>query len=97
MSRSSSRPPSIDNVDEATRLRLGASSSAAPDALHALADDASVTVRATLAMNPSAPPLANRSLARDSDERVRVLLARKLAGVAPGPSCDAQAALQREA
>lgn len=97
MNRSPLLPPHVGNADEATRVRLGASPSTAPDVLHALATDASVTVRAALAMNPAAPPQANHALAHDSDARVRTLLARKLASLAPTLSGDVQAALQRQA
>jgi uncharacterized protein (DUF2336 family) len=67
----------------AARVRLGASTDAAPDVLAALAADPAVTVRAAVALNAAAPADADRILARDSDARVRTLLARKLAALLP--------------
>ena len=83
-------------VDEATRVRLGASSSTEPNVLRDLVDDPSVTVRAALALNPAVPAHANQALARDADERVRILLARKLATLVPNLSPEDQARLHRE-
>ena len=83
--------------DEATRVRLCASSSTAPDQLRRLAGDVSVRVRATVAMNPAAPPDADRALAADPDERVRALLARKLATLTPGLPDDARSRLRQQA
>src|ERR1700727_3919959 len=82
--------------DEATRVRLGAQPDTRPEVLHALADDASVTVRAVLAMNPAADAETNAALARDGDERGRILLARKLSLLAPALSAMAQTRLRRE-
>jgi hypothetical protein len=82
--------------DEAARVRLGAQPDAKPETLHALTDDASVTVRAALAMNPAADAETNAALARDGDERVRILLARKLSLLAPALSAAAQVRLRRE-
>lgn len=97
MTRPPFRPKHLEQPDEATRVRLGASATTPPDVLRQLATDDSTTVRAALAMNPAAPPQANDVLARDTDERVRALLARKLAGLLPGLSSEAQAALQQQA
>ena len=83
--------------DEATRVRQCANPATAPDRLRALANDASVKVRATLAMNPAAPADANRLLADDPDERVRVLLAKKLAGLTHGLPDAAQSRMQEQA
>jgi uncharacterized protein (DUF2336 family) len=83
--------------DEATRVRQGANPATAPDRLRALANDASVKVRATLAMNPAAPPDANRLLADDPDERVRVLLAKKLGGLTHGLPDAAQSRMREQA
>jgi hypothetical protein len=82
-------------TSEATRVRLGAHSDA-PDVLHALATDSSVTVRAALALNPATPPETNEALSRDADERVRMLLARKLGSLAPLLSAGAQTRLQQQ-
>ncbi|HET8995685.1 MAG TPA: DUF2336 domain-containing protein [Acetobacteraceae bacterium] len=97
MSRPPQQPQRLQDADEATRVRLGASQATPPETLRQLAADASATVRAALAMNPAAPAQANHLLAHDADERVRTLLARKLASLAPHLSCDAQAALQLHA
>lgn len=84
------------SLDEASRVRLSARPETAPEVLHGLAADPSVTVRATLAMNPTLPGGTAALLARDPDERVRALLARKLGALAPTLSGDAQARLRRE-
>jgi uncharacterized protein (DUF2336 family) len=83
-------------ADEAARVRLGASSSTAPNVLRGLVDDPSVTVRAALALNPAVPAHANQALARDADARVRILLARKLATLVPNLSPADQARLHSE-
>ena len=70
-------------LDEAVRVRLGASPETPPEVLRVLAADASVTVRAAVAMNGEAPAEADQALAGDADERVRMLLARKLAELTP--------------
>ena len=70
-------------ADEATRVRLGASTDTAPDVLQVLATDPAVTVRAAVALNAAAPEGAVRLLVHDDDERVRTLLARKLATLLP--------------
>jgi uncharacterized protein (DUF2336 family) len=82
--------------DEARRVRLSADAHAGTDALLALANDRSVTVRAALALNPASPPKVARALARDPDERVRILLARRLAALMPGLAAAEQARLQQE-
>jgi uncharacterized protein (DUF2336 family) len=83
--------------DEATRVRLGASTATAADVLLTLAADPSVTVRAALALNPAAPPTTFDTLARDADERVRALLAHRLASLAPNLDNDAQSRLREQA
>ena len=83
-------------LDEATRVRLGVRTDLGPDALHALATDRSVTVRAALAMNPASPAATNQELARDADERVRALIARKLAAMAPSLSDGARDRLRQD-
>lgn len=70
-------------ADEATRVRLGASTDSPPDLLAALASDPAPTVRAAVALNTAAPADADRILAHDRDERIRTLLARKLANLLP--------------
>jgi len=75
--------PDDGGLDEAARVRLGASLTTPAEILLRLAIDPSVTVRAALALNPSAPPSALGVLARDADDRVRALLARKLAALVP--------------
>lgn len=97
MNHAMPRPGPLHGANEAIRVRLGASSSAPPELLQQLATDDAVTVRAALAMNPATPPHVNETLACDNDERVRILLARKLAGLAPSLSSDAQARLQVQA
>ena len=84
-------------LDEATRVRLSAQPSTAPEILRELARDPSVTVRATLALNTAAPAETNTLLARDPDERVRALLARKLGSLAPTLSAGAGPGPLREA
>ena len=82
--------------DEAARVRLGARGDTEADVLAELADDPSVTVRATLALNTGAPAPVNSALSSDRDERVRILLARKLAALVPGLSATDQTQLYRE-
>lgn len=69
--------------DEAARVRQSANPATSPEALAALADDVSVTVRAALALNPRTPARATELLARDADERVRALLSQRLAALIP--------------
>lgn len=85
-----------DTLGEATRVRLSAQPDTAPDVLHALAEDASVTVRAALALNPATPTETNVTLAGDADERVRALVARKLALLVPALSAQAQSRLRQQ-
>src|SRR5690349_8242026 len=87
----------VTDLDEASRVRLGACATTAPGLLNQLAGDPSPTVRAALALNPAAPAHADRALARDTDERVRTLLARKLAGLVPNLSAHEQVRLQQQA
>jgi uncharacterized protein (DUF2336 family) len=84
-------------ADEATRVRQGASVSTSPDILRALADDPSVTVRASLALNPALPQHISAILAADTDPRVRAILNRKLAALAPSLTGDARLRMQRDA
>jgi uncharacterized protein (DUF2336 family) len=73
------------NADEATRVRQGASASTSPDILRALADDPSVTVRASLALNPALP------------EDVSAILNRKLSVLTPSLTGEARLRMQRDA
>ncbi len=84
-------------LDEATRVKLAASSRTAPDALCVLAEDPSVTVRAAVAMNAACPVHADEVLAQDGDERVRMLLARKLASFVPALGEAEQVRLREQA
>ena len=59
------------DTDEATRVRQGACASTSPEILRDLANDPSVTVRASLALNPALPDQVSAILAADTDERVR--------------------------
>ncbi len=68
----------LGNIDEASRVRLGADPATLPWLLGQLASDPAVTVRAAVAMNAAASAQADRRLAADGDERVRLLLARKI-------------------
>src|SRR5690349_5289005 len=81
--------------DETHRVRTGARTASRPEILRRLAQDPSITVRATVALNPAAPPEVDSLLARDQDERVRALLGRKLAALVPGLAQDAQQELRR--
>jgi uncharacterized protein (DUF2336 family) len=85
------------DADEATRVRQGASPDTSPDILRALANDPSVTVRASLALNPALPDQVSAILAADTDQRVRTILNRRLARLTPGLSGDAQRQMQRDA
>jgi uncharacterized protein (DUF2336 family) len=76
---------------ETTRVRHGARSDAAREAL-----DASVMVRASLAVNPATPPETNAVLAADADDRVRALLARKLGSLLPALSAGGQQRLRQQ-
>lgn len=84
----------VRRLDEATRVRLGASVTTSAETFGVLAVDPSVTVRAAVAMNPATPERAHRLLAQDSDERVRSLLARKLAALIPRLTLDERHALE---
>src|ERR1019366_6711600 len=86
----------VEPTREAARVRLGAHPDTPPEVLHALASDASVTVRASLALNPATPAETNATLAGDVDERVRALVARKLALLVPALSVTAQTRLRRQ-
>ena len=83
--------------NEATRVRIGSCTGTPREVLEALANDASVTVRAAVAMNARAPVQVDEQLARDGDERVRALLARKLATLVPGLSGSERGVLQQRA
>lgn len=81
---------------EAARVRRSACPDATPEELHALATDASVTVRASLALNPATPPETNAALAGDADDRVRALLARKLGHLVPTLSATARERVRQQ-
>ena len=85
------------NVDEATRVRQGASITTSPEVLRALANDPSVTVRVSLALNPALPEQVSAMLAEDTDARVRTILSRKLSTLTPGLADDARQQMQRDA
>ncbi len=70
--------PVLANIDEASRVKLGADPSTLPWLLGQLAQDPAVTVRAAVAMNSATSSTSDRYLASDGDERVRLLLARKI-------------------
>jgi uncharacterized protein (DUF2336 family) len=59
---------------EAIRVRQAANAMTPPDILLALANDPSVTVRASVAMNPALPARAAAILSADTDARVRTLI-----------------------
>ncbi len=82
------------DAEEVVRIRLGASQQTAPEILHHLALDPSLTVRAAVALNRATPHAANLALVRDADERVRTFLAQKLARLLPHLCATAQAAAQ---
>ena len=81
---------------EASRVRLSAHIDTAPEVLHTLATDTSVTVRASVALNPATSVETNETLAGDPDERVRALVARKLAALVPSLSAKAQTRLRQQ-
>jgi uncharacterized protein (DUF2336 family) len=83
--------------DEATRVRQGASANTNPEVLWELANDPSVTVRASLAMNPALPDQVSALLAADTDARVRSILNQKLSTLTPGLTDDAHQRVQRDA
>ena len=85
------------DVDEATRVRQGASITTSPEVLRALANDPSVTVRVSLALNPALPEQVSAMLAEDTDARVRTILSRKLSTLTPGLADDARQQMQRDA
>ena len=84
-------------MNEATRIRQGASATTPPDILRELARDPSVTVRASVAMNPALSPQLGALLAADTDARVRSILSRKLSTLTPGLSSDARQRMQHDA
>ena len=84
-------------MNEATRIRQGASPTTNPDVLRELAQDPSVTVRASVAMNPALSPQLGALLAADTDARVRSILSRKLSTLTPGLSGDARQRMQQDA
>ena len=85
------------SADEATRVRQGVSASTSPDVLRTLANDPSVTVRASLALNPALPDHVSAILAEDTDARVRTILSRKLSTLTPDLSNDDRQRVQRDA
>ena len=84
-------------ADEATRVRQGASTTTSPEVLRVLANDPSVTVRASLALNPALPEQVSAILAADTDERVRTILSRKLQTLTPSLTGDEHRQIQRDA
>ena len=84
-------------ADEANRVRQGASPTTSPDVLWELAQDPSVTVRASLAMNPALPPSVAALLSDDTDARVRNILNRKLARLTPDLKTEARRRMQQDA
>jgi len=92
--RPDAHPATVRELEEATRVRLGAAADTTPEILRLLAEDSSVTVRAAVAMNPATPEQADRVLALDTDERVRTLLARKMALLLPGLPARSRSALE---
>jgi uncharacterized protein (DUF2336 family) len=85
------------DANEATRVRQGASVSTSPEILRTLADDPSVTVRASLALNPALPEYISAILAADTDARVRTILNRKLSALTPSLTGDDRLRMQRDA
>jgi uncharacterized protein (DUF2336 family) len=85
------------DANEAIRVRQGASASTSPEILRALANDPSVTVRASLALNPALPEQVSAILAADTDARVRKILNRKLAALTPSLTGEARERMQRDA
>jgi uncharacterized protein (DUF2336 family) len=83
--------------DEATRVRQGASANTSPEVLLVLANDPSVTVRASLALNPALPYQVSALLAADTDARVRTILRNKLSTLTPSLTDDARQRVQRDA
>lgn len=60
------------------RIKIAASPNTSLEVLHALACDASSTVRTAVALNPRTPNPVLAILARDKDPKVRMALARSL-------------------
>lgn len=84
-------------TDEATRVRQSACATTSPDVLLQLADDPSVTVRASLAMNPALPEPVIARLMSDTDARVRTILSRRLTELTPTLNGDDRQRVQRDA
>jgi uncharacterized protein (DUF2336 family) len=85
------------DVDEAIRVRQGASETTSQEILRTLATDPSVTVRASLALNPVLPDDVIAVLASDTDARVRTILSRKLAALTPTLQTEARQRMQNDA
>lgn len=83
--------------DEASRVRLSASSTTSPAILRRLAADPSVMVRISLALNPALPSPVSDQLAGDTDARVRAAMARRTAGLTIDTSDDDRQRAQRDA
>lgn len=83
--------------DEATRVRQGACVTTSPDILRELANDPSVTVRASLALNAALPEQVSAILAADADERVRAILNRRLSTLTPSLPGEARQRVQSDA
>ncbi len=85
------------DAGEASRIRQGASPATSPEILRTLANDPSVTVRASLALNPALPDHVTKVLANDTDARVRSIISRKLVSLTPGLSEQARERVQQDA
>ena len=90
-------PADTNLLDESERIRLAANNGASFTALHNLALDPAVMVRATVAMNASASSSLFTVLANDPDDRVRALLGRRLAALLPSLSAEDRAQLREHA
>lgn len=82
---------------ERQKVRLASDPAASGAILSAMAQDASVTVRAALAINPAATGTLLRGMVGDRDERVRALLANRLALLLPSLPTARLAPLQAQA
>jgi uncharacterized protein (DUF2336 family) len=85
------------DTGEAARVRQSANAATSPHRLWELANDPSVTVRASLAMNPALPGKIATVLASDADARVRRIVGRKLALLTPSLAGDVQERVQQDA
>ncbi len=81
--------------DETSRVRAGANPATPPEILNFLAQDGSVTVRASVALNRATPVETAHLMVQDEEERIRALIAGKLGVLAPGLGPNEQDALRR--